>query len=86
MEMQSRPIFNKSTRFEDMRRAEDEITPYRRPPMKKYLVVIVGAASYCILMICILFLLLVCSIDLLKNPGLMLETGISIWMFSRGKS
>ena len=32
---QSRPIFNKSTRFEDMRRYDDERAPYRRPQMKK---------------------------------------------------
>ncbi|KAI3706918.1 hypothetical protein L6452_25002 [Arctium lappa] len=31
----SRPIFNKSTRFEDMRNFEDERTPFRRPSMKK---------------------------------------------------
>ncbi|CAA6654994.1 unnamed protein product [Spirodela intermedia] len=31
----SRPIFNKSTRFEDMRGFDDERIPYRRPPMKK---------------------------------------------------
>ncbi|KAI4311539.1 hypothetical protein MLD38_036426 [Melastoma candidum] len=31
----SRPIFNKSTRFEDMRHAEDERIPNRRPPMKR---------------------------------------------------
>lgn len=31
----SRPIFNKSTRFEDMRNFEDERAPYRRPSMKK---------------------------------------------------
>ncbi|KAI4328020.1 hypothetical protein L6164_020417 [Bauhinia variegata] len=31
----SRPIFNKSTRFEDMRSAEDERLPYRRPLVKK---------------------------------------------------
>ncbi|KAK9076028.1 hypothetical protein SSX86_004358 [Deinandra increscens subsp. villosa] len=31
----SRPIFNKSTRFEDMRNYEDERTPIRRPSMKK---------------------------------------------------
>lgn len=31
----SRPIFNKSTRFEDMRNAEDERVPYRRPSVKK---------------------------------------------------
>lgn len=33
--IQSRPIFNKSTRFEDMRRYDDERAPYRRPQMKK---------------------------------------------------
>jgi transcription factor SPN1 len=32
---QSRPIFNKSTRFEDMKRYDDERAPYRRPQMKK---------------------------------------------------
>ncbi|KAJ9549752.1 hypothetical protein OSB04_022295 [Centaurea solstitialis] len=31
----SRPIFNKSTRFEDMRNYEDERLPMRRPTMKK---------------------------------------------------
>ncbi|KAM6556567.1 hypothetical protein CsatB_003586 [Cannabis sativa] len=31
----SRPIFNKSTRFEDMRNVEDERVPYRRPMVKK---------------------------------------------------
>ncbi|KAI7749907.1 hypothetical protein M8C21_014080 [Ambrosia artemisiifolia] len=31
----SRPIFNKSTRFEDMRNFEDERAPIRRPSMKK---------------------------------------------------
>lgn len=31
----SRPIFNKSTRFEDMRSIDDERTPYRRPSSKK---------------------------------------------------
>ncbi|XP_024028677.1 protein IWS1 homolog 1 [Morus notabilis] len=31
----SRPIFNKSTRFEDMRNADDERVPYRRPTVKK---------------------------------------------------
>nr|GEW32235.1 protein IWS1 homolog 1 [Tanacetum cinerariifolium] len=31
----SRPIFNKSTRFEDMRNFEDERMPIRRPSMKK---------------------------------------------------
>ncbi|KQK02693.1 protein IWS1 homolog 1 [Brachypodium distachyon] len=31
----SRPIFQKSTRFEDMRRYDDERAPYRRPQMKK---------------------------------------------------
>ncbi|OVA16522.1 Transcription factor IIS [Macleaya cordata] len=31
----SRPIFNKSTRFEDMRSIDDERVPYRRPSMKK---------------------------------------------------
>ncbi|KAJ9555184.1 hypothetical protein OSB04_009798 [Centaurea solstitialis] len=31
----SRPIFNKSTRFEDMRNFEDERTPFRRPSVKK---------------------------------------------------
>ncbi|XAR70680.1 hypothetical protein NMG60_11027617 [Bertholletia excelsa] len=30
----SRPIFNKSTRFEDMRNYEDERAPYRRPSVK----------------------------------------------------
>ena len=34
--LQSRPIFNKSTRFEDMRNAEDDRAPFRRPPVKKY--------------------------------------------------
>ncbi|XP_020959228.1 protein IWS1 homolog 1 [Arachis ipaensis] len=31
----SRPIFNKSTRFEDMRNAEDDRIPFRRPTVKK---------------------------------------------------
>ncbi|MQL85935.1 hypothetical protein Taro_018470, partial [Colocasia esculenta] len=31
----SRPIFNKSTRFEDMRAYDDERIPYRRPSVKK---------------------------------------------------
>ncbi|GJN37497.1 hypothetical protein PR202_gb26464 [Eleusine coracana subsp. coracana] len=31
----SRPIFNKSTSFEDMRRYDDERAPYRRPQMRK---------------------------------------------------
>ncbi|XP_074583003.1 protein IWS1 homolog 1-like [Curcuma longa] len=31
----SRPIFNKSTRFEDMRRIDDDRVPYRRPPSQK---------------------------------------------------
>ncbi|RZC27920.1 protein IWS1 homolog 1-like [Glycine soja] len=31
----SRPIFNKSTRFEDMRNVEDDRVPYRRPSVKK---------------------------------------------------
>ncbi|KAK4800911.1 hypothetical protein SAY86_021398 [Trapa natans] len=31
----SRPIFNKSTRFEDMRNIEDDRVPYRRPSAKK---------------------------------------------------
>lgn len=31
----SRPIFNKSTRFEDMRNTEDDRVPYRRPSVKK---------------------------------------------------
>ncbi|GAV80744.1 Med26 domain-containing protein [Cephalotus follicularis] len=31
----SRPIFNKSTRFEDMRNIDDDRAPYRRPPVKK---------------------------------------------------
>ncbi|GMH11932.1 hypothetical protein Nepgr_013773 [Nepenthes gracilis] len=31
----SRPIFNKSTRFEDMRNIDDERMPYRRPYVKK---------------------------------------------------
>ncbi|PON63320.1 IIS transcription factor [Parasponia andersonii] len=31
----SRPIFNKSTRFEDMRNVEEERVPYRRPLVKK---------------------------------------------------
>lgn len=34
--MQSRPIFNKSTRFEDMRNFDDERAPFRRPSGKKY--------------------------------------------------
>ncbi|XP_054810503.1 protein IWS1 homolog 1 [Prosopis cineraria] len=31
----SRPIFNKSTRFEDMRNMDDDRIPFRRPPVKK---------------------------------------------------
>ncbi|CAL0311787.1 unnamed protein product [Lupinus luteus] len=31
----SQPVFNKSTRFEDMRNVEDERVPYRRPSVKK---------------------------------------------------
>ncbi|PNY07177.1 protein IWS1 [Trifolium pratense] len=31
----SRPIFNKSTRFEDMQNSEDDRVPYRRPSVKK---------------------------------------------------
>ncbi|KAL2348883.1 hypothetical protein Fmac_002883 [Flemingia macrophylla] len=31
----SRPIFNKSTRFEDMRNMEDDRAPFRRPSVKK---------------------------------------------------
>lgn len=31
----SRPIFNKSTRFEDMRSVEDDRVPFRRPSVKK---------------------------------------------------
>ncbi|KAI3904346.1 hypothetical protein MKW92_041191 [Papaver armeniacum] len=31
----SRPILNKSTRFEDMKHTEDDRVPYRRPPGKK---------------------------------------------------
>ncbi|XP_048426632.1 protein IWS1 homolog 1 [Pyrus x bretschneideri] len=31
----SRPIFNKSTRFEDMRNVDDERVPFRRPTIKK---------------------------------------------------
>ncbi|KAL7166764.1 hypothetical protein ACSBR2_037442 [Camellia fascicularis] len=31
----SRPIFNKSTRFEDMRNFDDERVPFRRPSVKK---------------------------------------------------
>ncbi|XP_010461030.1 PREDICTED: protein IWS1 homolog 2-like [Camelina sativa] len=31
----SRPIFNKSTRFEDMRNLDEDRVPYRRPPVKK---------------------------------------------------
>ncbi|KAH0854482.1 hypothetical protein HID58_069204, partial [Brassica napus] len=31
----SRPIFNKSTRFEDMRNLDEDRAPYRRPPVKK---------------------------------------------------
>ena len=36
LSLQSRPIFNKSTRFEDMRNVEEERVPYRRPMVKKY--------------------------------------------------
>ncbi|XP_052111735.1 protein IWS1 homolog 1-like isoform X2 [Arachis duranensis] len=35
MKKLSRPIFNKSTRFEDMRNAEDDRIPFRRPTVKK---------------------------------------------------
>ncbi|KAK8483262.1 hypothetical protein V6N13_046902 [Hibiscus sabdariffa] len=31
----SRPIFNKSTRFEDMRNGDDDRVPMRRPPVKR---------------------------------------------------
>ncbi|KAG4117111.1 hypothetical protein ERO13_D12G208000v2 [Gossypium hirsutum] len=31
----SRPIFNKSTRFEDMRNVDDDRVPLRRPPVKR---------------------------------------------------
>nr|XP_029146890.1 protein IWS1 homolog 1-like [Arachis hypogaea] len=31
----SRPIFNKSTRFKDMRNAEDDRIPFRRPTVNK---------------------------------------------------
>ncbi|KAK8501538.1 hypothetical protein V6N12_057877 [Hibiscus sabdariffa] len=31
----SRPIFNKSTRFEDRRNVDDDRVPMRRPPVKK---------------------------------------------------
>ncbi|KAL4334822.1 hypothetical protein GQ457_07G011980 [Hibiscus cannabinus] len=31
----SRPIFNKSTRFEDMRNVDDDRVPMRRPPVKR---------------------------------------------------
>ncbi|KFK44957.1 hypothetical protein AALP_AA1G325500 [Arabis alpina] len=31
----SRPIFSKSTRFEDMRNHDEDRVPYRRPPVKK---------------------------------------------------
>lgn len=33
--LQSRPIFNKSTRFEDMRNLDEDRVPYRRPAVKK---------------------------------------------------
>nr|ABR16991.1 unknown [Picea sitchensis] len=41
----SRPIFQKSTRFEDMRNFDEERTPYRRPPPKKPVAKPVGLDS-----------------------------------------
>lgn len=45
MWLQSRPIFNKSTRFEDMRNVEDDRIPYRRPSVKKYFLLLVTSVS-----------------------------------------
>ncbi|XP_078428522.1 transcription elongation factor (TFIIS) family protein [Wolffia australiana] len=41
----SRPIFNKSTRFEDMRGFDDEKIPYRRPTAKKLVSKVAGLES-----------------------------------------
>lgn len=41
----SRPIFQKSTRFEDMRNFDEERAPYRRPPPKKPVAKPVGLDS-----------------------------------------
>ncbi|XP_068635681.1 protein IWS1 homolog 1-like [Aristolochia californica] len=41
----SRPIFNKSTRFEDMRGFDDERTPFRRPSAKKAVTKAAGLES-----------------------------------------
>ncbi|XP_068668397.1 protein IWS1 homolog 1-like [Aristolochia californica] len=41
----SRPIFNKSTRFEDMRSFDDDRAPYRRPSAKKALTKAAGLES-----------------------------------------
>ncbi|CAL9059775.1 protein IWS1 homolog 1-like [Musa acuminata AAA Group] len=41
----SRPIFNKSTRFEDMRSFEDERAPYRRPSSQKQVAKATGLQS-----------------------------------------
>ncbi|KAG6501198.1 hypothetical protein ZIOFF_041072 [Zingiber officinale] len=45
LSMQSRPIFNKSTRFEDMRRIDDDRVPYRRPPSQKQVAKSTGIQS-----------------------------------------
>lgn len=48
--LQSRPIFNKSTRFEDMRNFEDERTSsFRRPSLKKY----VDICDFCFIETCL---------------------------------
>ncbi|KAF8396792.1 hypothetical protein HHK36_018425 [Tetracentron sinense] len=41
----SRPIFNKSTRFEDMRNFDDERVPFRRPSLKKPMTKAAGLES-----------------------------------------
>ncbi|XP_031486034.1 protein IWS1 homolog 1 [Nymphaea colorata] len=41
----SRPIFQKSTRFEDMKHYDDERAPYRRPPVKKPIAKVAGLQS-----------------------------------------
>ncbi|WOL09278.1 hypothetical protein Cni_G18031 [Canna indica] len=41
----SRPIFNKSTRYEDMRSYEDDRTPYRRPSAQKQVAKSTGLQS-----------------------------------------
>ncbi|KAH9327293.1 hypothetical protein KI387_007471, partial [Taxus chinensis] len=41
----SRPIFQKSTRYEDMRGFDEDRVPYRRPPPKKPVAKTVGLES-----------------------------------------